>query len=211
VVILGLDGSGKTTVCQTIVKRGWLRGSVYFWGRYESLVVRAIGKLLGLTEGNPPTPTFSPEAAAKKRRLSGMPVVQGLFLMWMASTYIVKLNLAILHRRLKSHGTILADRFYHDTLVDLEVDFMITKERRRTITKVFGALVPKPDVLLLLDVSPEEALQRKIDIPSKEYAERRRQAYLGLAHEFGIQTIDSNRRLDDVVHDVVHAMVEGTR
>ena len=62
------------------------------------------------------------------------------------------------------------DRYFYDTLVDLRGD------EPRAWSRLLAALTPTPDVPVLLDVPPHEALARKQEYAAP-YLERRWRAY----------------------------------
>ena len=116
-------------------------------------------------------------------------------------------------RRLLVRSTFVAfDRYYHDMLVD--------PKRYRYggpmwLARWVGKIIPKPDIVILLD-APAEVLQaRKQEVPFKETA-RQRQAYLKLVRGMknGV-VLDASQPLEKVVEDVnrtiLNSMAERTR
>lgn len=99
-------------------------------------------------------------------------------------------------RRARREGTlVLCDRHYYDLLVDPR---RYRFKGPRWLAKLMFALLPKPTILLLLDVSPEEIQRRKQEVSPEETA-RQVAAYRELVAglKFGA-AIDAGREPDAV-------------
>jgi len=101
---------------------------------------------------------------------------------------------------LRAKGFLLAfDRHYMDLLVD--------PRRYRYgaplwVARLVGALIPKPDLFILLDLPAEEARSRKREVPLNE-ARRLRQRYLDLTQSLpNAHVVNAARPLDEVVAEV---------
>ena len=75
---------------------------------------------------------------------------------------------------------IIMDRYIYDELANLPLKSPVT----RWYAKAVNALVPKPDLALLLDANPEAARARKPEYPV-EYMTNARQSYFQLASLLG--------------------------
>jgi thymidylate kinase len=99
-----------------------------------------------------------------------------------------------------TRSTLVAfDRYYHDILVD---------PRRyryggpRWLSAVIAALVPRPDLWIVLDAPTPAIAARKYELPPAEI-ERQAHAYRALARGLdGGQIIDAARPVTSVAHDV---------
>ena len=97
------------------------------------------------------------------------------------------------------------DRYYYDFFVD-------PKRFRLSLSKFWVclgyALVPKPDLVLLLDVPPKVLQGRKQEVPFEETA-RQREAYLELVRGMknGV-VVDASIPLDDVVAEVNRVILD---
>jgi len=73
--------------------------------------------------------------------------------------------------------------------------------------------LPKPDLVILLDISPTTSLERKMrgrDVNEQDlkYLERVRSVYLDLAKEYGWLVVNAERSVN-VVQGEIYAVVEG--
>lgn len=99
---------------------------------------------------------------------------------------------------------VVYDRYYEDLLVD--------GRRYRYggpewVLRWLRPLIPKPDLVFLLDASAEVLHQRKQEVPLPE-VRRQRQAYLELVSSMpNGHVIDASQPLDRVVVDVEDAII----
>lgn len=94
---------------------------------------------------------------------------------------------------------IVFDRYYYDYFVDM-------KRYRYSLPQWFPHLfawsIPTPDIIFILDGTPEVLYQRKKELPIDEMS-RQRFAYLKIAEKYkNAVIINVDKPLDDVVSDV---------
>lgn len=105
----------------------------------------------------------------------------------------------------KNVTLVIWDRYYYDVLVD-------PRRYRYGASMVFARfvsrLIPKLDLVILLDASADVLQQRKQEVPYEETA-RQRDAYLKIvqAMDNGV-VIDSSQPLNKVVSDVTEVIIE---
>jgi thymidylate kinase len=100
---------------------------------------------------------------------------------------------------------VLFDRYYHDLIVD-------AKRYRyggpMWAVQLVSRLIPRPDLVILLDAPPEVLYARKQEFPFAE-ARRQREAYLdlvkGLSNGY---VIDASKPLDQVVAEAEQVILE---
>ena len=90
---------------------------------------------------------------------------------------------------------IICDRYYYDVFVSLAITLSYTKSELKRKLKIFSWFYPKPDYAFLLDIPEEISFNRKNDIPSIEYLKQRRNLYIEIAKEYGMEVLDGT---DDV-------------
>lgn len=185
VVFLGADGSGKSTVIDRVEQD---LSPMFRQTQYIHLRPR-----LGMKVSQENTPVVDPHCqAARGWLVSVMKLFYFLFdygigYLWQIRPLLVRSTF------------VLFDRYYHDLLVDPK---RYRFGANMWLAKLFGLLIPKPDLWILLD-APAEVLQaRKQEVTFAETA-RQRQAYLEICKELSNSVvIDTYKDLDEVVTDV---------
>lgn len=200
VVLLGSDGSGKSSVIEALTRTGvpGFRRLHYThfrpgWGNPQN--ARLNPRPNPLPHGQPPRSAFGSTAK----------------LLYYAADFLAGYLLETRPRKVRS-TLMLFDRYYHDLVVD--------PQRYRyggalSAARCIGTLVPRPDLVILLDAPAETVRARKDELPLQEI-ERQREAYVGLMRSLPYgRVVDAAQPLDRVVADVEEAIVqrlaEGTR
>lgn len=185
IVILGTDGSGKSTV---IAQMKQDLAPAFRQTHYIHLRPR-----LGRKLDNDEAPVIDPHGQPLRSWLASV-----LKLIYFLFDYGIGYILKIYPKLVRSTFVIF-DRYYHDLLVD-------SRRYRyggpRWCAQFIAQLVPKPDLWILLD-APVEVLQaRKQEVPFEETA-RQRKAYLHLVNNLpNASVVDAAQPLHSVVADV---------
>ena len=186
VVILGPDGSGKSSVIESLVNT-----SGKYFRDVDSYHLFPTRK-----SGGPDTaasPVTEPHGLAARGLLESV-LKLGYYLVLYIGGYWLNIR-----SRSRAGGLIVFDRYYQDLLVD---PLRYRYGGPMWLARLFANLIPRPDLWILLD-APAEVLQaRKQEVPFEESA-RQREAYLKLvgAMKNGV-VVDASRNLDEVVGDV---------
>ncbi len=209
IVLMGLDGSGKTLqanlLAEWLASRGiraeviWMRGESYITApliRLGKAVLRGPRERKrgeGITERG----TYERYTRSKQSMFRN-PLLRSL---WRSSTlidhYISFRN--ALRRLPRDVTTIILDRYVYDSMIDIDSAFGSGgSETRRLLESRLVRLFPEPDRVVLLDLPPEVAMQRKDDIPSVEYLESRRPVYHIIAERVGAAVVDATEPIDEV-------------
>ncbi len=184
VVLLGPDGSGKSTILEHIEKSlapAFRRTRRYhlrpFWGRRK--VTRA--------------PEMNPHGKPVRGLLTSM-IKLGVWWIDFTIGYFASVFPCLVRSTL-----VLFDRYYFDLPID--------PKRYRYggplwLAKLCGKLIPRPDLVILLDVPAEELFLRKAEVAVEE-SHRQRQAY----HEFvgtlpNGHIIDNSEGLEETIQKV---------
>lgn len=204
----GLDGSGKSTLAKALVVALNQRGieSRHVYSRFEPLLSRpllVLGRLLLLRKGEQ-NGDYRQVCAARQKVLSkpGLAVIYQfltLFDYWWQMLVRVVIPL-------KLGKTIVCDRYTYDTIINLAVDLNYSDSRLGKALNRFSGLLPKPELVFVMDVPEEIALQRKCDIPSIDYLKERRRLYLHLARKNKAVILDGTKdltELETIIRDKV--------
>jgi len=185
VVFLGPDGSGKSSVIEQITQTMLpaFRRSEYFHLRPS----RGSG-------ANQKTAVVTDPHGQASRGFLGSTAK----LIYLVGDYTLGYLLKVRWLLVRS-SLVVFDRYYHDLLVDP------IRYRHRGplwLVRFIGKLVPKPDLLILLDAPAEVLQERKQEVPYEETS-RQRDAYRKLVASFpnGV-IVDASRPLPEVVNSV---------
>ena len=86
---------------------------------------------------------------------------------------------------------IVCDRYVYDVIGGL-------LENHPLMGKVALNLLPKPDLVFLVNLPEEVAYQRKDDIPSVDYLKKKRAVYLRMEKKYKMTIIDGSKELADL-------------
>jgi thymidylate kinase len=209
IVLMGLDGSGKSTQAERASE--WLasRGipTEVVWMRGESYLTRPvirIGKALlraprenkrggGIESGEDYGQYVDGKQAMFKNRF-----LRAVWRMLTITDLYITFRLSF-----RSVGrdtrVVILDRYVYDSLIDIDSAFGSGgTEAVRMLDSLLLRLFPRPDMVFLLEISPEEAMKRKDDIPSIVYLEERYDMYLKFAEITGAIRVDATASIEQV-------------
>ncbi|MGD8627857.1 MAG: hypothetical protein PVH52_02120 [bacterium] len=219
IVLMGLDGSGKST--QAEMASDWLtRQGVptqVVWMRGESYITRPVlrvGKaLLGAPRedkrgGGIESGREYERYVDGKQAMFKNPLLRAI---WRTLTIIDLYITFKLSFRSVSRDTrvVILDRYVYDSLIDIDSAFGSggTEAVKMMDSSLLG-LFPRPDMVFLLEIPPEEAMKRKDDIPSMAYLEERHGLYLKFAEITGATRVDATSSIGQVQSAITHRLKE---
>ncbi len=209
VVLMGLDGSGKSTQAERL--RDWLKAggisAETVWMRGESYLTRpvlAVGKaLLGAPretkrgDGIKAGKAYD-DYVGSKHTMFKNPLLRRLW------TGLTLLDLYITFRAAfaripRKTGVVILDRYIYDSFIDIDTAYGEGgEEAERLLGSTMAGLFPKPDLVLLLEIAPEDAMKRKDDIPSIAYLDEREAVYEMIGRAVGAVRIDAGKPVEEV-------------
>jgi thymidylate kinase len=197
VALIGIDGVGKSTQADLLAAAAARRGlrAVAIWLRWKPLLLLPAAALLRRATSADGMPTASAEARSisLKRRLFRLGPTRRLW-EWAAS---LDHGLQVIPRIVaarRSADLVIADRYFHDALVDMGVNFGSDAPAPHGLFRLF----PNPDRVIVLDAPASVVAARTDDLPSVGYVRRRRPLYLALAARHGWPVVDATRSREDV-------------
>ena len=206
VALVGPDGAGKTTICRKLIAQiPWAKTYMYMGINQDACNVLLpttwlwlrVKKLFGMHRsmgGPPPIRTEEPP-----RRTSPLRTLKSLLrtMNLLAEEWFRQMLCSF---AVYSGKIVVMDRHF---VLDYYAHDLSPTNRHRTIAnRIHGCLLrrfPVPDLIILLDMSPEQLFRRKAE-GSVEALARRRQEYLALRNTFPhFVTLDASLPLDVVV------------
>lgn len=191
VVFLGPDGSGKSSVIDEVLP---VIEPLYRKKKYIHLRPK-----LGYNDSRSSGQVTNPHAQ-EPRSIA----VSLLKIIYFFFDYTFGYFLKIRPMLVRS-TCVVFDRYYYDLLVD--------PRRYRygapmSFASLVGKLIPKPDLIILLDAPADVLQKRKQEVPYQE-SSRQRDEYLKLVQimDNGV-VIDASQPLDKVASDVVETIIE---
>ena len=222
VVLMGLDGSGKST--QAAGLRDWLKAdgiaAETVWMRGESYLTRPV-LTLGKSLLRAPKESKRGEGVkagkaydryvGSKHSMFKNPLLRRIW------TGLTLLDLYITFRAAfaripRKTGVVILDRYIYDSFIDIDTAYGEKgKEAERLLGSVMAGLFPRPHIVIHLAIEPEDAMRRKDDIPSLGYLEEREAVYEMIGRAVDAVTVDAGRPVEEVqarIRDIIKGAVK---
>jgi thymidylate kinase len=219
IVMMGLDGSGKSTqaryACEWLRDRGFPAQVV--WMRGESYLTRPvlrIGKALLRAPKEEKRGAGIGSGGSYRRYVAGKqsmfrnPILRAV---WKTLTLIdLYITFRVAFRRVAGDTrVVILDRYVYDSLIDIDTAFGSDgAEAVGMLRSPLLALFPEPDAVFLLEIPPEEAMKRKDDIPSIAYLEERHGLYEKFADLTGAIRVDTTGSIEQVRAELTERLSE---
>jgi dTMP kinase len=209
IVLMGLDGSGKSTQAELLCEHFRTQGleARTVWMRGESYLTRPILKLgkalLGAPEeakrgeGIKDADRYE-KYVSSKQSVFGNPLLRAVWRVLTIVDLYISLRVA-LARLVRDTEVIVMDRYIYDTLIDIDSAFAAGgREVDRMLGSTLLRAFPRPHIVALLDIPPDVAMSRKDDIPSVQYLEERYGLYRQVADAVRATVIDGTQSVDEI-------------
>lgn len=216
--ISGVDGSGKSTYadilfnilifCELKTRYCWSRvGSSIFLKPFS----RAAKIFYNLRKGKQPNVQDENYTESDQRRKDlfdkSSPLRQiGLFLLISEMTwqYFFKITVPLFFKKV-----VICDRYIYDTIVDVSVryGFDIESIEGKLFVKILSALTPKPDIVFLLYIPPEDACSRKeVNIKQSQLVKDQIRLYQKIVKVFNLDQIntDNNTSIKKISEKMIY-------
>ncbi len=189
VAFMGPDGCGKSTILPRVAEE-----LAPAFRRVDTYHMRP--RLIGRRRSHQ-GPVVDPHGRPPRRLTASVIKLLDLMLDY-ALGYVAKLRPALIRTTL-----VVFDRCFQDLLVD---SLRIRYGGPRWLLTLVARILPRPDLIILLDAPAEVLWQRKQEVACEEVA-RQRLAYLDIAHALDRAVIiNAAQPVDAVVHDALVAV-----
>ena len=205
IYIYGLDGSGKSTVCQALFKELEKRETqaIYRWMRfnhYSSKLINGIGRLVGLSYYiTYPDGTRIGYHRYNKSRLLGLFYSLSIIMDTFMAT-LFKIWIPNIFR----HQVIVLDRFVFDKIVDLSIDMRDPKLMLKLPGRLLKRLLPRKAFSIHLRVDNDRIFERRPDVRWDESYLVRAALYEEICKIYGEnRKVDNNGELKDTLDAIM--------
>lgn len=202
IYIMGIDGSGKTTVSEHLEKLLRERGYKVnvMWLRFNHVITKpllAICRLLGLTQ-------YKDHGGIRVgyHNFYRSRIVSWLFVLLQYFDAVRVKYLRILPKMRGGDSVLILDRYIYDILIDVMVDTRIENLDEGLVGKAFRKLIPEEALSLLVDRDLAKVLEVRPEGRVDRNFELKYQYYKKLSESDLVVTIKNEGQLDDLLKKV---------
>jgi thymidylate kinase len=207
VCLIGIDGSGKTTLAKRLVEEMQARGvtSHYFWGGFSPTVllrpVLWLAKRLVYREDRH-SQVLEQKGSVLKNKMWSTIYHYGIL-----ADYVLQV-LTRAGAPLLFGWSVVCDRYVHDTVVNTALVLDYSDDKLLRLLVGMQRLIPRPDLTLLADLPEEIAYMRKNDVLSIAFLSERRRRFHLMADAHDLPVLDASKPLDELVEHVTAQVLQ---
>lgn len=209
ICFVGIDGCGKTTISKKVTKILKQKDGIkcqYVYGRVvpvASRILMWIGRKMLLKSKEEDMFSNYTNYISKKKRAFQNKLASRIYEFFVLFDQIIQINLKITPLLL-ARSTVICDRYLYDAIItDLAVDLEYSNDDIKHLVDRLLRLVPKPDIIFLIDIPEEVAFLRKKDIPHLDYLRKRRKLYCAyIQSQPGTIILDGTKDIDELCSEV---------
>jgi thymidylate kinase len=207
--VIGIDGAGKTKLSKALIEKLKKKDNefVYVHSYHEPLILRPlkfIARLIFLRFNNESV-DYSQYRTRKLYVSNRHNILSSIYgLIWIID-YAIQAAMRVGLLRFLGRRIII-DRYIFDTVLNASLTANWTPETTYRILGTLLKLLPRPDVVFLIDLPAKIAFERKKDIQAVEYLQERRYLYLVIAEKFGFIKLDGQDKSQAVLAQALQSL-----
>lgn len=208
ITLSGIDGSGKSSVSrelQQLLEQDGFDVATHY-GRYTSKLARPI-MVAGESYLQSSSGGDYSEYSSKKSSLLGSTFTRTLYELVLMLDYIPFLTTEV-KLKLLANEYVICDRYFYDTLLkNFGGQIVTNSDDAIRLLDRYRRFVPEPDYSYFLDISINESMSRKDDIPSIEYIEEQYSLYEQFVPTTSMKRLDGGNSVDDIIHEIYEDVI----
>lgn len=205
IYFMGIDGSGKTTLSNNLVKKLKSGGKnvKYLYGRFRPILVtplKIISRLF-IYKNNTEFKNYSKYSKVKASFSKKHKILVRIYAGICIVDYILFTCLNVIYKYL-SADYIIVDRYVCDLVVTLSIASDLKENEILFLLNFFHKIFPFPTHTFFIDIDEDTAFQRKDDIQSLRFLKERKDKYFLFKTYYKFKILDGLRRKEQLLDDV---------
>lgn len=199
--LVGIDGSGKTTLAKSLTKFLRAKGvnAEYTWAGFEpTAFLKAMFWLAKRSIYDEDRYTHQDKT---KGRVITNRTLSVIYHWVVLLDYVLQIFIKVRLRLLRGIS-IVNDRYTHDIVVNTAIVLNQSMGEMMNLLDLMEKFTPRPDWLVISDAPEEVAFGRKNDVPSIEFLYERRRRYRYIAEVKSIRIMDTSLPLDLLIEQM---------
>jgi thymidylate kinase len=212
VAIVGVDGVGKSTLAASLEEELRCMGMAVRleWCGFQDWfvlghVARGLRRILRLVPRIKSSQHSSGQLYDANRSIFRNRVARICYYGAVAVDHTIQLIVKVGFSK-KNGFLVLCDRYYLDQAISISTELESRRAHLLFIT-LYDAILPRPDIVLFVTAPSTVSMNRKSDIPSEEYLERRAELYPSGIRRYPHIEIDGRREVSQNTDLVTDALV----
>lgn len=206
IYLLGIDGSGKTTLAKALVEKINERNiqAQYFYGQHFAIFLAPLRWFTKKTFMK--TTSFEKDYKNYSKTKTKMSSKYRLFAYIYSFVWLFDYFFGTIFRKLflikRISKIIVFDRYFIDIVVNISQTLNLSESHMFSLLKISNHLFPMPNHIFYIDIPEEIAFLRKTDVPSIEYLIERSARYEKIIQIIPNQVVDGSQAIDKIIDSI---------
>ena len=200
--VVGIDGSGKTTLCQKLLGEFQKRfpDIQYVHSYHEPFLLRPLKSLAKITLMRDKDEFVDYTHYRKRKALvsNKHKLLSRIYSIVWILDYILQTLYQVSVPKLMG-AFLIVDRYIYDAVLNASLTANLSRHTSYRLIDMVLTIFPKPDLVFLIDLPEEIAFTRKNDIQSVEYLRERRHIYIEMADRYGFIKLDGQEEPEAIL------------